>query len=65
MKEVLSYHVYSDRNGGMWLSDEEHTWTSRFLESASFDNAEIAHAIAERETNSDKETFYVFACMGL
>lgn len=64
MKEVLGYHVFTTRNGGLWLADDEQSWVSRFLDSASFGNAEIATDIGEREGTHKDDTIYVFACMG-
>ena len=63
MENVLSYHVYTTRNGGMWLADDECSWTRMFLESAAFDNAQLANDIGEREATS-YDTIYVMACMG-
>lgn len=63
-KEVLSYHVYTTRDGGLWLADDERTWTSRFLEGAAFTSAELATDIGEREGTHSDDTIYVFACMG-
>lgn len=63
MEDVLSYHVYTTRDGGLWLSDDEKHWTSRFLESAAFTSARLANDIGEREA-TEADTIYVMACMG-
>lgn len=63
MENVLGYHVFTTRDGGMWLSDDEKTWTSRFLEAAEFTDAKLANDIGEREATPE-DTIYVFACMG-
>jgi len=62
-KEVLSYHVFTTRDGGLWLSDDEHHWTGQFLESAAFTSPDLAADIGEREA-TDADTIYVLACMG-
>lgn len=49
--EIFSYHVYSTKNGGIWLADDESSWTEQFDESASFGNYEIARGIAAREAS--------------
>lgn len=63
-KEILGYHVYTTRDGGLWLTEDEKTWSSRFNESQSFGNADIATDIGEREGTHPNDTIYVFACMG-
>lgn len=60
---ILSFHVYTTRDGGLWLADDEKTWTSRFLDSASFTSAQLAKDIGERE-ETPADTIYVFACLG-
>jgi hypothetical protein len=60
---ILSYHVYNSSAGGLWLSDDEKTWTNRFSEAASFNDCDLAVDIGEREKPSSDDTIYVFACM--
>ena len=64
MHEPLGYHVFTSRNGGQWLSEDEHSWTSRYYEAASFTSFDVAKSIGERESNDSLNfDFYVLACM--
>lgn len=64
-KEILGYAVYSTANGGVWLADDEKTWTPRFVEAAEFGNVDLATDIGARENPDGKmDTIYVFATMG-
>lgn len=60
---IFSYHVYSTRDGGSWLSDDEKHWTSSFDEAASFRDNALAVDIGNREKGPD-DTIHVFGLMG-
>lgn len=62
--EILGYYVFTTRDGGLWLSDDEHHWTPRLGDAAEFGSAELAADIGEREGTLPDDTIYVFACMG-
>lgn len=59
---ILGYHVFTTRDGGLWLDYSEHKWTDRFTEAASFTSYELAKDIGDREATDD-DTIYIFACM--
>ena len=66
-KEVLGYHVYSTAKGGVWLADDEQSWTSNFIDSVEFGSPDLAADIGEREharAFKGTGTIYVMACMG-
>lgn len=60
MPNILGYYVF-DQNRGGWLQDDEKTWGSDFYCSVSFQDAELANSIGEREC--PEGGFYIFACM--
>lgn len=60
---ILSFHVYTTRDGGLWLTDEGR-FTSRFLASAEFSTEEAANEAIGACRKQRDDTFYVFACMG-
>lgn len=48
---LVMWFIYIRRDGGLWLADDEHSWTSDITEAASFTSAAIAAQIMERETS--------------
>lgn len=61
MPNILSYHVF-DGVKNRWLSDTSYSWTSHFIQSASFDSEKLANDIGKREAS--KETvIYIMACL--
>lgn len=60
---ILSYHVFTTRNGGLWLQDDEKSWDRDFIGSASFNDSELAKDIGAREEGPE-DTIYVLACLG-
>lgn len=47
-----NFYVYTQEDGGEWLADDEHSWTSRMDEAAIFTRADLALDIGTREAGS-------------
>ena len=58
---ILGYYVFAPAKGG-WLQCDETTWSQDFYGTQSFESADLANAIGEREC--EEGGFYVLACLG-
>jgi hypothetical protein len=57
-ENMLGYYVFDGRK---WLASDEKTWTDDFYDAASFNDAELAQSIGEREEGG--RVIYVLGCL--
>ena len=61
---MTEFYIYSTDCSGVWLADDEKSWTRHFRDAACFTRAELAKEIAERETGGNITVTYVFGLAG-
>lgn len=61
MDNILGFYVFDASRG--WLQDDEKTWAFDFHGANSFNDAQLANDVGERQSDAD-HTFYVLACLG-